>query len=734
MTPKEFKSLMVRNWGKLLVVPVITAISIYFFTSSKEKQYTSTTAIFTGITSSLRIAGDNNANEKVDYDVVFGNLLGIINSRDLRQEVALNLLATHLMLKNPDPAVLGKKNFDMLKVLLPDSARAKLVGNTFDETLANVTAAYKAGASNPVTQIINSSVPVYSLDALSKITVKQLNSSEIISLEYTSNDPAVSWSTLDTYNKVFFKKHNHLSARQTESVVSYFDTATQNAYNRLQQAEQKLFNFHQANNIIDYDQQATATSTEKTSTLEKYKDLQMQYAGAFSTLKTAEQNLKNRGVSNLQSQEIIQLRDQLSDVTDQITALEMFGKTETGVDNTAKLARLKQQSDEISNKIKETIDTYYNNTHSSQGVPIQTMLDEYVKNTTWVQQLKSQLDLLDKQNKNIADEYSKLVPLGAEMRKIKREVEIAEQDYLAQVEGLKQSKLTQENRELESSQLKVLDPPNFPGSNSGKVLMMTLAGFIGALVFMMGGIVTKDLLDTSLKTPAIAAKMTGLPLIGVLPLKSEQKKNQLLTSKAEDYLSRQILLEFNKKPLLQNTYLIGLFSGHTGEGKSSICNAMSEKLNSLGVRTMVLYPKPHSQKLNSESNFATYSPSKGLNPQTSITELAGKQVLDYDIVLIEFPAVLEKTFPVSVLQQLDLAMLVIKSDRKWQKADIAVFGNIQTQAKASMQVVLNGANDEYVADFIGVQENSLKADEDTTIPATPIKQDVSKRKVLLNAD
>jgi capsule polysaccharide export protein KpsE/RkpR len=103
------------------------------------------------------------------------------------------------------------------------------------------------------------------------------------------------------------------------------------------------------------------------------------------------------------------------------------------------------------------------------------MLDEYVRSTILVEQLKSQLHFLRRQNTTVAGEFTKLVPLGAEMRRIKREVELAEQDYLAQVEGLKQSRLTQENTELASSQFKVLDPPNFPASAPDKTFLLTLA-------------------------------------------------------------------------------------------------------------------------------------------------------------------------------------------------------------------------------------------------------------------
>jgi len=727
MTPKEFKRLLANNWGKLLVVPVVTAASIYYFAGSKPKEYTSYTTIFTGINTSYKIAGDNNATSKVGTDVIFGNFYGIINSQEMKEDVALNLLAAHLMLEKSDAAVLSEINYKHLQEVVPDPLRKKLIGNSVEETLANVTSYFKSNNKNEIYHLINSDDPVYSLAALSNVSAKQKGSSEIMTLAYSSNDPAVCQNTLELYNRLFISKYKSLTSTQSESVVGYFDTATQNAHQRLQQAEQKLFAFQKAHNIIDYDQQASATSSERTAGSGRYNDLQMQYAGAVSNLRTAEQNLKNRGVSNLQAQEVLRLRNKLSDITGDITNLEMAGN------NAARIASLRQQAADVSADIKETIEKYYNNTHSAQGIPIQTMLDEFVRSTVLAEQLKSQLSTLEQQNASAAGEISKLVPLGAEMRRIKREVEIADQDYRAQVEGLKQSKLTNENLELSSSQLKVLDPPIFPTAVD-TTLILVIAGFLGSLILMIGGVLAFNLLDQSLTTPTITAKKTGFPIAGVLPALSGKKKTQLLTNKAEDHLVRQVLLEYNKKQVSQTPFLIGVLSAHSGEGKSLVCSTMSDKLNTLGIKTAVLYPDSHAQKVSSFDYASLYSPIHGMAQNITIADLLGNSALDYDLVFIEFPALLEKNYPVSLLKQLNFIIVTIKSGRLWQKADKAVFKNIQAITKSPIEVVLNGVISDYVEDFIGFQQSNTNVDEDNIEVLPAIEEKPRKKIAELNAE
>jgi hypothetical protein len=80
------------------------------------------------------------------------------------------------------------------------------MGSSLDETVANVTGYYKSSNTNEVFRIINSNVPVYSIGALSGVKAKQINSSEIVGLEYTSNDPAICRQTLELYNQVFIRK------------------------------------------------------------------------------------------------------------------------------------------------------------------------------------------------------------------------------------------------------------------------------------------------------------------------------------------------------------------------------------------------------------------------------------------------------------------------------------------------------------------------------------------------
>ncbi|WP_162054839.1 hypothetical protein [Pontibacter pamirensis] len=697
MTLREFIKLMRRNWLLLLVIPLLTVVSIFIFNLGQDKEYKSKTIIYTGITSGYKVTGEET--DSRGSEGAYENLITLIKSRDTKEEVIMRLLASHLMMKQHDPALMSEDTYERLNELFSDSLKAALRGATVEETTANIVKLYRSDNDNIIYETINSYDPAYSLEALSYIQPFRIGTSDLVQVDYVTNDPGVCYHTLQIMTDVFTRKNKELFSGQNQDVMVYFDEATQSAYDRLQQAEQKLYEFNKTNNIIDYDQQISSTSTNKSQVLDKLSTLEMQYAGAFSALKSVEESMKMRGAANLKSQEIMSLRARLSNINNQALELEMSDKS----GNAEKIARLKRESAEVSDKIKASVDNYYANTHSIQGAPIASLLDDYVRNTVLVEELKSQLDLLRQQKENLGGEYEKLVPLGAEIRKIRREVQVAEQEYMAQLDGLKKSKLSQQNIEL-SSQLRVIDPPYYPiSSSSTSLVLLLLFGFFGALLLTGAGVFTADMVDGTLRKPEYAAKETNFPVMGVLPdMAALKAQDRHKANQAEEQLVRQLLLKIQQKKDSQGPFVLGVLSSHNGEGKSTLSNSLSNRLASKGIKTLSLLPNsPDHVAEYTGSTSSFYSPMQGVSSSATVADLAGNRVFNYAVIIVEFPALLEETYPVSLLQYLDMILVAVKADRTWENADRVMFDNIQKVTKAPIELVLNGVYPDYVEDFVG---------------------------------
>jgi len=722
MTAKEFLRLMQRHWLLLVLVPLTTVGSIYFFSRFQEKQYKSDTVIYTGIASGYKIEGGNN-NAGGNWNATstsFDNMLTLINSRETRQEVCLRLLAWHLtndptsvVAPAPEaPTAAGGLSSWAQRLLdgpraspgqvLPATERAQLAGTTVEETLARLQAAYQQGAGNHVYRLVNSKAPLYSETALAGVVASRVKDSDLIQVEYTAPNPVICQKTLEILTQVFVRKHKELFTGQNETVIGYFDKAAQKAAQRLQAAEQRLLEFHQKHNIVDYDKQIVASTDEKQVAADKYSQMEMQYAGAFSQLKSVENTLSKRGVSNLKSQEIIRLRNQLSGLTNQIAELELVGTTVPGAP--ARLAELRKQSDQLTDKIGDAVNSEYNVSHSVQGVNVKDLLGDYTKNTLVVEDLKSQLNLMRQQKQAMAGQYNSLVPLGAEIRKLRREVEVAEKEYLSQMEGLKQSKLSQQNGVL-ASQLRVVDPPNFPINTTGsKLILLLVGGLLGSFLLTSAGVVTAGMLDSSLHNPAHAAAVTRFPVAGIIPMATGPKtKAQLNARRAEDHLARNLLLKFQHKTNVDKPYVIGVLSSQSAEGKTKISCSLADSLNEMGIRTLSLFPSDHVLRVTPNDDTQFYSPLHGLTQGVRVSDIATQYVHNDAVVIVEFPALLESAYPASLLQDLDLILLAVRAERSWSPADRQIFESVRTVTKAPIEIVLNGVLPEYVADFIGAR-------------------------------
>lgn len=723
MTLQDFYRLMRRNWLLLLMIPLVTGASIFLFTRNIDREYASDTIIYTGIASGFSLTDETSRYEYASS--AFSNLLSLINSRDTWQEVALRLLASHLMLSAPDPAILSAKSYERLKELIPEEVRRQVLGASLEETAQNLFVYAKKDSSNVINFLLYSDEPGYSFQALSKISSSQVGASDLIQIGYVSNDAAMCRHTLEILSNVFMRKHRELMEDQSGPVTGYFQEATARAYQRVEEAEQKLLEFHKANNLINFSEQASTLAAEKQQLIQSYNDLEMQYAGALSAVKAVERSLKGRAGGSLYSQEIIQLRNQLAALNTQTSELEAFNKSKSDPISISKIRALKQQAAEVSNKLRVSMDKYYATTHTAEGMSSETLLNDWIKNTVLMEELKGKLVTMRKQRDERGEEYNKIAPLGADMRKIEREIELAEKEYFTLLDNLTKSKLAQQNIGIKS-QLKVVDPPYMPVKpKSSKRLLLMVLGIFGTFFIILGGMVAGELLNSSVKNASTALRQTDLPIFGTMPLGPKDDgggDRSVALSQASDVLARQLLLKAYQKDR-QNPYpfVVGMLSSQTGEGKTTVLSQMATSLQAMGIKTLVVYPDDHAlQEGGQKEHELFYSPLNGLAKGIVISELAGKHVSDYDVVLVEFPAVLGAAYPVSLLKHLDLVLITMAANRAWTEADKAIYENIQKITQGPIEVLVNGVLPKYAEDspkkFIeGGKESSAKAPQQAPI-------------------
>ncbi len=661
----HFIKILFRNLLWLIIIPLVLASTIYYFTRNEKKVYSSETVIYTGIASGYNLSGNNKADFFATSNA-FDNLLSIINSRETRQLVAIHLLATHLLEKQYDPSLLSWGSYDDLQKLIPDSIKQKLVKPTLDQTILEIGNYMQASDTNLIYRLLNSDNPFYSVKSLQEIKANRINSSDLIKVSYETNDAAICKHTLEILVETFIGKHKLLREGQTDSVIAYFEKQTRNSYQKLDSVEQLFLDFNKKNDIINYYEQTKAVAGEKENLYAQGHNLEMDRQANGSALNKVNENISGRVYQALYGPEITSEREKLSDIFNKIALSEVMNKKNNAEGQKKYADSLRMIATGIEKNLKATLEKLYAQTNTPNGIPTKTVLDEWLKTTLAYEESKARLTVMDKRKAEFQEEYKKFAPLGATLKKIERQISVSEQEYLELLHGLSQAKLTQQNNEL-TSKLTIVDPPYLPlKANASKRTVLIAVGFIVGFILVLGFILANTLINKTLQEPSRASKLIGVPVLGIYPM---LKVSAAFLSRANTRLTQKLLAQISNhdKPVV-----IGITSTQKKEGKSTISSVWEKELKELG----------YTVQTDSWKKGYRFSQTEG-------------------ILLLELPALEDLVVTKGMIPELTHVFLICRANRVWSimdKESLAIFTSVSGIKPIP---ILNGVDTNFAEDYIG---------------------------------
>ena len=697
MSLSDALRLLRRKWLLLVLVPLIFGVSTYFFARHLPKTYSSDTTIYTGIASGYSLTGNAEANYNTTSNA-FDNLINLIKARSTKEEVAYQLLADHLWQTRQQPALLATPEFSDLRESLPGSLRRQLTGPTPAATLERVRRYAQTNTTNELYKLLNSSDPTYSLEALTKLTVERIGTSDLLRLGYESYSPAICRQTLSLLTQVFLQQSRGLREGQTSSVVAYYEAELDSAKSRLTSAERENLAFNQDNNIINYDEQSKNIAVDKDALSTELTTVRQEYEGAQATLRAIDRRLGDKQAALLSSGQVLEQRQKLSKLNAALADQQLFNtQKEAGA---AKTRDLQAEVDKATQDILSNINQYSDQTNTAEGIPNTDLLTQWVQAMVLVETNRGKLSVLTQRQQEFEQEYQRMAPLGATLKGIQRKISLAEQNYLTVLASLNASKASQKNTQFAGS-LKVIDPPNLPAAPKTNLLLLLVGlSMVGGFVFVTGLVLGLGLLDKSLKNPLIASRRIGLPVAGVMLDTQAPATRQLAASQQRslDQLVHQILLRANTPPA-PVPFVVGVFSVQRQEGKTTLCQALAHRCHEMGVQTLALYPDRDDvdETLAAPSLFypAAAAAVQGWQLDQLIQHAVPKRMTEISqpnvqVVLIEFPALLGDALPVGVLRQLNLIFLTVPATRTWRPTDHQTVERLRAATTAPVEVVLSG--------------------------------------------
>ncbi|TXG35328.1 GumC family protein [Seonamhaeicola maritimus] len=762
----DFIKLILKHKVILVFVPLLIGSLAILLTSNPNHKYYSQTMLFTGLASGSSIDMDKSFNYFAS-NIAFDNLINIINSRETQEEVAVRLLSQHLLLDGPDDRFISSKNYNELKNEIPQDIYKYVVRSSktnsentipydydnggvkslpesidkidYEQTVSNLMALMNSDNVNFVYSLLNFEHPVYSLETISKVKSIRISNSDLVKISYEADDPGICQQTLAIFNEVCIRKYKDLKENGSDAVVKYFESQLEKSQKNLTAIEERLLKFNQDNSIINYYEQSKAVAIVKEELEVEYSNKRADLAGSEASTRKLEQKLKIQELIQNKNDQILKNKKRLGDLQYKIVMME--AKSLESEERLNDLNSLKKEASNLEEEIESSVSQLYSFQNSVEGVPIKKVLPQWVDQVVETEDLKAKLNVMDTRNKKFEEKYANYAPAGANLKRIEREINVAEEEYLEILHGLNLAKLKYQDTQL-SSNLKAVDPPYYPlKPMPSKRKLIIIAVLLVSFIMLLGVILVMEFFDNTLKNIDIAEGKLNIPAMGMLA--KLFKTNGLIDLiSVQDRLMELSMQNLNhtlkKQKSVNKPMVITIFSMQKDEGKTVIANNIARKLEQSDKTVLFLnHSNIEKQKNNTTKHSLLHKllgyqdPRNDYNHpflKASIKETDGIDVTAYnvdktfynaktfedlngsmpkksnqipDFVIIELPNILEVNYPADLMINSDIALLVCRSNRLWSKADESLLNNVKELTPSKLQFIINGVELNEVEALVG---------------------------------
>ena len=679
----------------LVVLPTIALIVAWFTTRDMERVYDANTTIYTGMITSYNLEGGSGiAGGNSQTNIT--NLILIIQTDNTIHEVALKLFARCMMYGNPnkDNNYITAEHFRQLNSSVPPEVKALINPQNELETYRNLKAYERPSQDNYLFGLLNYH-PYFSINSItSRLKVLQLNSSDIIDIAYSANDPGICYNTLDILNEVFANQYQQLRYGETMNVIKFFEKEVKRLYRNLTTAENDLIKYNVKNRIINYGEQTKQVATLEAQQQVKNNELRMNIATTEALIAYLKQQLGSRAKIIESNQEFSALVRDITRLQSRIANLKLMSSENGGNNNEAQLelSKAERQLDATTKKVKELTQTLEGaNYNTDTGVKSADLIDRWLEQVILLEKTKAELSAMDIMQQNIDQQFIFFSPIGATLDRKDRHIGFIESNYMEMLKALNSARLRQRNLQMSTAVLRVLNPPMFPLNAQPTNRMMTLLGsfmltfFMTALYFFI-----IEMLDRTLRDRMRSERITQIPVMGCYPKESTlryRRFNKTINDMALRQLSKALLPNFKEGQ--QN--VLNLLSTDAGNGKSYIAQELENYWLSLGLQVRRLtYDEDF---LAEDSRYLMATDIKSICPD----------IMPNEIAIIEYPNLDDNTIPSGLLNIGTINLMVTRANRTWKDVDQKALNELQARLenKKSLFLYLTEAQRYAVEEFVG---------------------------------
>ena len=392
---------------------------------------------------------------------------------------------------------------------------------------------------------------------------------------------------------------------------------------------------------------------------------------------------------------------------------------------------------ELSNNLSQR----FQYSKTKEGVNSASVIQQWLSATLTLDASKARLGVLSNRSSYFQDAYNQFSPLGSELGRLERAVDIAEKKYLELNHSLNMALTRQQSESISTAGIVVTVPPRFPlEAIKSKQLLLVLVSAVVGFIVPLALLVVFEFLDTTVRTPVRGEELTGLKLMGAYPdltPKSEYKNVNMdwLKSKSVGHITQNLRLEARRlevNGIKPKTILV--FSTRNDEGKDTMTHVIANNLAELQAKVLVIGHKPFENEMEDSILYDrhTYNPDNEFLKSKSIEDLVSEDVDldDYNFILVEIKGVIRDQYPIELVETFDMAVCVVSAKRSWNKADRFALVEFTETLNLQPRLLVNAVEPDFMDSVLGEIEKSRSALRKflKAILTLQFKSDMAKKK------
>ena len=556
----------------------------------------------------------------------------------------------------------------------------------------SLTAYKKNDHNNFIYSVFNRTIAFYSMAALDRVELKRIGNSDILDISYTSADPGLTQLTVAFLIEELINAYEILRFKSTNDVIAYFEEQVRLAKVRLSEEEDNLMHYNVQERIINYGEETKALAATRYQVDDRLEAAKRTYEGAVALRKMLDEKMDVRAQIIRNNTNLLQELDKVSNLNQSIMEKEIF-ISDKSKSKSEELQKEKTELRQAEDRISSISDNLNEFAFTKEGVGIENMINEWLIALVNEARAQAEMKVLESRQQDIFDQYSHMSPVGTQVNRKERAIDIAEDNYRTQLSGLASANLRLKNIEMSTSNLQTVAPPSYPLTDNGRNrLMYILAAFFGSMIFIILYFLLIEVLDHTLRDPYRSKRLSGLPVIAAFNGISNLKYRGFL--KACNRLAAAYCCNrLNKYMKVGEPTVINLLSINSREGKSFLAKYFIRHWESEGLRVRLV-----THDYDFESNGKQYVQAQQLSDFWMLNEAEKTP----DIILVEYPSIKDSSIPLPVLQKADVNLLIANACRLWRDSDNTTLAPFKEALKDTpFMLYLNNADRDVVESFTG---------------------------------